>query len=82
MVSFDKLASFNDDSDNYESDSGSAGTCGLPFFFNESVGRVGKSIGRVSGVGCVVFVLTRIESIGDVVLLVVFVPKVVESKSG
>ena len=40
------------------------------------------SVGGVSGVGSGVCVPTGIESIGDVVPLFVFVPKVFESKSG
>ena len=39
-------------------------------------------VGCVSGVGSVCFVPTGIEAIGDVVLLVVFVPIGVESKGG
>ena len=82
MLSFDKLDFFDDDSDNDGSDSGSAGTCTFPFQFDESVSRVGESFGCVSGVGSGIFVTTGIDSIGDVVPLVVFVPKGVEYKSG
>ena len=48
----------------------------------DSVVRIDKSVGCVIGVGSGIFVLTGIKSIGDVVPLVVFVPKVVESKGG
>ena len=75
-------------SENDGSDSGSAGTCEFPFRFDESVNYVGdsvgcveKSFGCVSDVGCVIF-LTGIESIGDVVPLVVFLPKGADSKGG
>ena len=59
----------------------------LFFRFDESVGRVGDSVGCVAnfvvldcGVGSGVFVPTGIESIGDVFPLVLFVPKGVKSK--
>ena len=42
----------------------------------------GNSFGRVSGVGSGVFVPTGINSVGDVVPLVVFVPIGVKSKVG
>ena len=48
----------------------------------DSVGCVGESVGRVSGVGSGVFVPTGIDSIGGIVLLVVFLPKGVEYKGG
>ena len=87
MLSFDESDFLDDDSDNAGSESGSAGTCAFPFDFDESVGFVGDSVGHVDdSVGCVcgvgsgVFFSSGIESIGDVVLLVVFVPKGVESK--
>ena len=89
MVSFDESYLFDDDSDDDGSDSGSAGMCSFPFRFDESVGRVGEYVGHVeeyigpvSDVGSGVFVLTGIEIFGDVVLLVVFVPKGVKSKGG
>ena len=82
LVSFEELDSFNYESDNDGSDSGSAGTCNFTFCFDESVGRVCESVGRVCGVGSIVFVLTGIKSIGGVVQLVVFVPKVFEFKGG
>ena len=50
------------------------------FFFDDYVGRVKDSVGRVSGMGSGVFVSTGIKSIGDVVPLVMFVPKVVDCK--
>ena len=49
--------------------------CNFPFF-------PGNYVGLVCGVGSGVFVPTRIESIGDVFPLVVFVPRRVESKVG
>ena len=73
MLSFDELYFFDDESDNYGSGSGSPGMCAFPFC---SV----KYIGGVSGVGSGDFVLTRIESIGNVVLLFVFIPRGVKSK--
>ena len=81
MVSFDESDPFDDDSDNDGSDSGSTGTCAFLFRFDESVDCVGESVGRVSGVGSGFFVPTGIKSIGDVVLLVLFVRKGVKSKS-
>ena len=51
-------------------------------FSDESLGSDGKSVGRVCGVGSGVFVLKVIESIGDVGMLVVLLPKGVESKGG
>ena len=87
LMSSYKSYSLNDESDDDGSDSRSAGTCALPFCFDESVGCVGvyigfvgNSIGCVCGVGSGVIVPTGIESIADVVLLVMFVPKGVESK--
>ena len=77
----------NDDYYYDGSDYASADTCAFTFCFYESFGCVGDSVGRVdnsvgcvSGVGSGVFVPTGIDSIGDVVLLVVIVPKGVESK--
>ena len=70
-----RIIFFDDESDNDGSGSGSPGTCAFPFC---SV----NSISRVSGVGFSVFVLTGIESIGDVVMLVVFVSREVDSKGG
>ena len=51
-------------------------------FSDESLGSDGKSVGCVCGVGSGVFVPTVIDLIGDVVLLVVLLPKGVESKGG
>ena len=73
---------FDNESDDDGSGSGSPGTCTFPFFSDESVSRVGKYVGHVCGVGSGIFVLTGIESIGDVVPLVVFVLKGFESKGG
>ena len=42
----------------------------------------GNTVGRISGVGYGIFVLTGIDSIGGDVPLVVFVPRGVESKVG
>ena len=50
------------------------------FYSGKSVGSVEKSICHVCGIGSGIIVLTGIKSIGDVVLLVVFVPKGVVSK--
>ena len=87
MLSYDKSGSLDEDSDNDGYDSRSAGTCAFPFCFAESVvcvgdyvGRVDDSFGRVCGMGSGIFILTVIESIGEVVPLAVFVPKGVESK--
>ena len=80
LVSFDRSYLFDDESDNDWSGSGSAGTCAFTFHFNESIGHVGDFVGRISGMGSVVFVLTGIESIGETVLLIVFVTKGVEPK--
>ena len=66
---------FDDYSDNDGSGSGSYGTCPFPFCSSNYVGCV-------SGVVSWVFVPTGIESIGDVVPLVVFVPIGVDSKIG
>ena len=82
MVSFKKSYSFNDESYDDESDSGSAGKCAFIFRFDDSVGHVGESVGRVSGVGSGFFVPTGIESIGDIVPLFVLLLKGVESKGG
>ena len=58
LLSFDELDLFDDESDGDEYDSGSTGTCTLPFRFDETIscvgdsaGRVDESIGRVSGIG-------------------------------
>ena len=65
----------DDESDNGGYGSGSPGMCTFPFCS-------GNYVGRFSGVGSGVFVPTGIDSIGDIVLLIVFVPIGVESKVG
>ena len=62
FLSFDESDSFDDESNNDGSDSGSAGTRASPFCFDYSVGRVGdsvgcveESVGRVSGMGLAFF---------------------------
>ena len=72
----------DDESDDHGSDSGSAGTCGFPFHFRYSIGRVNDSVGRVRGMGSGIFVTIVIKSIGDVVMLVLFIPIVFNSKGG
>ena len=66
---------FDDESDDDRCGSDHPGMCSFPFCFENSVGCV-------SGVGSVYFVSTELESIGDVVPLLVFVPRGVESKCG
>ena len=56
--------------------------CVFPFCSGKSVGSVGESVGRVCGVGYGIFVSTGIESICDVLPLLVFLPRVDESKCG
>ena len=73
---------FDDEYDDDDSESRSPGTFAFPFCSGKSVGSVGRSFGGVSGVGSGVFVLTGTHSISDVVMLVVFVPRGVESKGG
>ena len=73
MVSLDKLDFLGGDSEKDGSGSGSPGTCAFPFYS-------GKSVGSVSGVGSGIFVPTGTESLGDVVTLVLFVPRGFESK--
>ena len=82
FLSFDELDLFDDESDNDGSGSRTPGMCAFPFCSDEFVGSVGESVGRFSDVGPGFFVPTGIKSIGDVVPLVVFVPKGVESKGG
>ena len=82
LLSFDELYIFHDKSDSDGSGSGSPGTCALPFSSSKSVGIVCEYVGHVFGIGSGIFVLTGIKSIGDIVPLVVFVPKRVESKGG
>ena len=81
-ISFDKLFLFDDESGDGGSGSGSPGTCAFTFCSDKSVGCVYKYFGTVRGVGSGILVLTGIKSIGDVVPLVVFAPKGVESKGG
>ena len=66
---------FGDESKNDGSGFGSSGTCDFSFYSENSVGSV-------SGIGSDVFVPTGIESMGDFVPLVLFVPIEVESKVG
>ena len=73
MLSANESDLLNDQSTEDVYDSGSAGTCAFPFRFDDSVGHVEKSIGRVPGVGSRIFVTIGIKSNGDVVLLVMFV---------
>ena len=75
MVSFEKLDSFDYDSDKDGYGSGSPGTCAFSFCS-------GKSAGHVNGVGSGDFFPTGIDSIGDAVLLVMFIPRGVKSKGG
>ena len=74
MLSSNKSYLLDDEYDNDGYDSGSAGMRAFTFHFEESVGCVDDSVGHVRGVESGVFVPTGIESIGDVVPLVVFVP--------
>ena len=80
VLSFEELDFFDYGSDDDGSGSGSHGTCAFLFCSDEFVDSVGESIGRVCGSGSGIFVPTGIYPIGDVVRLVVFVPKGVESK--
>ena len=73
---------FDDESDDDGSGYGPVGTCTFTFCSGKAVGIVGESVGGVSGLGSGVFVLTGIESISDVVLVVVVVPRGVKSKGG
>ena len=75
FLSFDKLYLFDDESDDNGSGTGSPDTCAFPFCSVKSVGSVGESVGNICGVGSGVFVSTEIKSIGEVVKLVMFVPK-------
>ena len=79
-MSFNKLDFFDDESNDDGSGSGYPSTCTFPFSSGKSVGSVSESVGRVHGVGSGVFVPTGIESIGDVVPLVMLIPIGVESK--
>ena len=75
LLSLDELDCFYDESGNDGSGSGSPGTCAFPFCSGKSVGSLGKSVGSVHGVGSGVFVLAGIESIGDIVPFLLFVPR-------
>ena len=81
LVSFKELYFF-DESDNNGSGFGSAGTFAFPFSSVKSVCSAGEYIGSVSGVVSGSFVLIAIESVGDVVPLVMFVQRGVGSKGG
>ena len=70
-----KSDSLDDESEDGGSDFGSAGTCAFPFHFD-------NSIGHVRGVGSGGFVPKGIESICDIVMLVVIITIGVESKGG
>ena len=80
-MSFDEL-DFFDESENDESGSGSPGMFAFPFSSEKSVGSAVESVGSVSGIGFGDFVTIGIKSHGDVVPLVVFVPRGVDSKGG
>ena len=96
MLSVDESDLPDDESEGDGSDSGSSGTCVFPFRFEDSVGcvddsvgrvdnsvrHIDDSVGRVCGVGSGVFIPIIIESIGDIIPLVVFVPIGVDSKGG
>ena len=80
-MSFDELDFFGE-YENDRSGSGSPGTFSFLFCSGNSVGSSGESVGSVSGVGFGGFVPTGIESLGDFVLLVVFVSIGFDSKGG
>ena len=80
LVSFDKLDLFDDESEDDGSGSVSPGMCTFPFFSDEYVASIGKSVGRARGVGSGVFVPIGIKSIGEVFPLVMFATKGVNSK--
>ena len=82
MISFDKLNFFDNESENDGSGSGSPGTFDFPFLSGISVGSADEFIVSVSGVGSGNFVLIEIESVGDFVQLVIFLPREVDSKGG
>ena len=75
LLLLEKLDFFHDESDGDGYRSGGPGTCTFPFY-------LGKSVGSASGVGSVVFVSTGIASIGDILPLVLFLPRGVYSKVG
>ena len=82
MPSVSKSYSFDDESEDNGSESGSTGTCTFPFRFEDYVGRVENSVGRVRGMVSGVLFTIGIKSIGDIVLLIMLVPIGVESKGG
>ena len=82
LVSFDELDFLNNESDYDGSGSRSPGSCAFIFFYIKYVGSAGESVGSVSGIDSHNFFPTGIESVGDVVSLLVFVPRGVESKGG
>ena len=73
---------FNDESDNDGSGSVSPCTCVFLFCSGEYFGSVGDSVGHGCDVGSGISPPKIIESIGDVVTLVVFVLKGADSKVG
>ena len=81
-MSFKELDFFDDESDNDGSGSGSPGTPAFPFCSYKYVGSIGESVGSVSGIGSGNFVPNGIESLGDVVPLVLFIPRGVKYKRG
>ena len=89
FLSMEKSDSLDDESVKGGSYSGSAGTCAFFCFFEEfvdcaddSVDPVEDSVGRDCGVGSEIFVLIVIESISEVIPLIVFVTIGVDSKGG
>ena len=82
LVTFDELDLFSHYSDTDGSGSVSPCTFAFPFSSGNSVGSSSQSVGSVSGVGFGGFFPTGIESLGDVVILVLFVLIGVESKGG
>ena len=72
LLSFDELDLFDDESEDDGSGSRSPGTCNFPFCS-------GNFVVSFSGLGSGIFVPTGIESIGDIVLLFMFIPRVVDS---
>ena len=73
-MSFGELDFFENESENDGSGSGSPGTFALPFSSGKYVGSAGEYVGSVSGIGSGDFVQIVIESFGDVVMLVMFIP--------
>ena len=81
LVSFNEVYFFGE-FDNDGSRSGTPGTVAFPFSSVKFVGSACESVGSVSSLCLGYFVLTGIESLGDVFMLDVFVPRGVESKVG